>query len=623
MRLDPRGDIFVTKGKFKKLTELIVSVRACCFIDTEEGFYCLSYVYFEIDVCLKGNENDYSKVYEKKRKRDSNVSEKAEGSKKEEVVKKAGKYNTKKKTQRLPKRRASSRLASVISSKKPEYTKKTVETLVDDYVIVVTVENSEDDDEDEAKVVERRSKKNDAQRIKNVNLQNSPVTRSKIQGVVIEEEEEEEVRERMSKTNMMEVCSKEIVKNTRSSTRKCKDKKVVEEGGKGKISVKGKKVVVEFEKPSRKKRQLYDEDDDDFVAEAGPSRKQKGKVQEVKNPKKEVVRKPKAAFDFPSMKNRCSPIALLSIIHGLSKAQKNCVREMGFGTLLQSKLMDVPMKMRYYVLERLDVEKMEVVVEKGVFNVNAKSVHMMLGLPIGGTLFKDMSVVDEDDEDSCMFEWRKQYENTKELRLKQLKIEILLTREGDLNFRINFLVMFINMFCESISMGKCNLNALQHIKKDTDISSINWCEYVVDCLIKTKKAYNPEKESSFFFGPAAYLALLYVDGLRFERMDVPRTRPDICFWSSEMIRVREDYEMNNGGFGLGEVNGEFVEDFVDISDDDEDDREYEEEVQEEDEEDSEVERCEEEIGTPKDELRVGTSDKLEHYALRCGIKTFW
>lgn len=303
--------------------------------------------------------------------------------------------------------------------------------------------------------------------------------------------------------------SKEIVKNKRSCTRKGKEKNVVEDGGKGKISVKGKKVVVEFEKPSRKKRQMCDEDNDEFVDEARPSRKQKGKVHEVRNPKKEVVRKEKAANDFPSMKNRCSPIALLSIIHGLSKAQKNCVREMGLGTLLQSKLMDVPMKMCYYVLERLDVEKMEVVVEKGVLNVNAKSVHEMLGLPIGGTLFKDMPVVDEDDEDSCMFEWRKQYENTKDLRLKQLKNEILLTREGDLNFRINFLVMFINTFCESTSMGKCNLNALQHIKKDTDISSIDWCQYVVDCLIKTKKAYKPEKESSFFFGPAAYLAVCF------------------------------------------------------------------------------------------------------------------
>ncbi|KAL4589141.1 hypothetical protein LXL04_002045 [Taraxacum kok-saghyz] len=78
-------------------------------------------------------------------------------------------------------------------------------------------------------------------------------------------------------------------------------------------------------------------------------------------------------------------------------------------------------------------------------------------------------------------------------------------------------------------------------------------------------------------------------------MDIPRTRPDICHWSSEMIRVREDYEMMEGGFGLGFVNGVFVEDVVDVSDDDEDEREYEEEVQEDMEMDSDDERSEEAI----------------------------
>jgi hypothetical protein len=91
------------------------------------------------------------------------------------------------------------------------------------------------------------------------------------------------------------------------------------------------------------------------------------------------------------------------------------------------------------------------------------------------------------------------------------------------------------------------------------------------------------------------LQLLYVDGVKFDRMDIPRTRPAICYWSSEMIRVREDYEMMEGGFGLGQVNGVFVEDFVDISDDDEDDIEYEEQVQDDVEIDSDDERSEEVI----------------------------
>ncbi|KAL4573357.1 hypothetical protein LXL04_020160 [Taraxacum kok-saghyz] len=533
---------------------------------------------------LKGNENDCGTVYDRKRKREPNVSEVGEGSKNKEV-KKAAKNNSKKKSQPLQKRRYSSRLASVISKKTVQ--NRPVSRSQAKGVVIEVEEDEEDEEEEEEEVRERRSKnKHDRGSKENVRNKSSSSKKGKDKkeepkGKILEEEEEEEVRERRSK-NKHDGGSKENVKNKSSSSKKGKDKK---KEPKGKITFVGKRLVVDMEKRSRKR--LVDEDDEDVaVDEAGPSRK--GKRQEAKKPKKEAVRKQKAANDFPSMKNRCSPIALLSIIHGLSKEQKNSIREMGFGTLLQSKLMDVPMKMCYYVLEKLDVEGMKVVVETGVLDVSAQSVNDMLGLPFGGMSFEEMDVVDEDDEESCMFEWKNQFENIKDLRLKQLKNVICLTREADFNFRINFLVLFINTFCESTSMGKCNLNALYHIKKETDISSIDWCQYVVDYLKRTKKAYKPDKESSFFYGPAAYLAVL-----KFDRMDIPRTRPAICYWSSEMIRVREDYEMMEEGFGLGKVNGVFVEDFVDISDDDEDDIEYEEQVQDDVEIDSDDERSEE------------------------------
>ncbi|CAI9262349.1 unnamed protein product [Lactuca saligna] len=42
-------------------------------------------------------------------------------------------------------------------------------------------------------------------------------------------------------------------------------------------------------------------------------------------------------------------------------------------------------------------------------------------------------------------------------------------------------------------------------RRDIDLSSIDSCDFIVDCLVRTKKVYNPEKESSFVYGPAAYL----------------------------------------------------------------------------------------------------------------------
>ncbi|CAH1421235.1 unnamed protein product [Lactuca virosa] len=108
-------------------------------------------------------------------------------------------------------------------------------------------------------------------------------------------------------------------------------------------------------------------------------------------------------------------------------------------------------------------------------------------------------------------------------------------------------------------MGKCNLNPLYLIRRDTDLSSIDWCDYIVDCLVRTKKVYNPEKESSFFYGPAAYLMLLYVDTFKFDHLQVTRKRPTIFYWTSEKIRFLEDILQESGGFGCGHVNEAYVE----------------------------------------------------------------
>ncbi|CAH1413177.1 unnamed protein product [Lactuca virosa] len=332
------------------------------------------------------------------------------------------------------------------------------------------------------------------------------------------------------------------VLQTRSKT----SKKTVIEQPKVKLRVKVKTVS--------KKRELSDEDDSDFQSPPGSSKKPRRETKVLKKDKKAVVIK-----EFPSLKNRCSPGSLLGVIQGLSREQKDYVRAMGFGSLLGMKMIDVLLKIVYYVLDHFNFESLKVEFDNCEVSVDSKSVQEMLGLPSGGSLLSNMDYISENNEESCMFEWKKQFENIDKLRLKQLKNELVQTSAADDNLRINFLVLFINTFCESTSMGKCNLNQLYLIRRDTDLSSIDWCDYIVDCLVGTKKVYNPEKESSFFYGPAAYLMLLYVDTFKFDHLQVTRKRPTIFYWTSEKIRFLEDILQESGGFGCGHVNEAYVE----------------------------------------------------------------
>ena len=297
------------------------------------------------------------------------------------------------------------------------------------------------------------------------------------------------------------VSKKPSVEPSRITRSSSKEEKGNEE--KRAAKAKGKKPLVEKEKLVGKKRQLVDEDSD-FESRAGPSKKPKGKVEGVKKGGKGV----KVVRDIPSIKNRCSPVAMMSIILGLSSEQKQCVRDMGFGALLNLKMLELPLKLGYYVIDRLNLESLCVELCNGRYlNVNSQSVHEMLGLPIGGIPLRDLEFVDEDDPDSCMFDWKNQFPSLKDLRLNKLKNQMLLSRAGDYNFIINFLVLFINTFCESTSMGKCNLAPLNHIKRDTDISKIDWCNYIFNCVIRTKNAYNPANTNSYFYGPVAYLVV--------------------------------------------------------------------------------------------------------------------
>ncbi|CAI9260749.1 unnamed protein product [Lactuca saligna] len=276
---------------------------------------------------------------------------------------------------------------------------------------------------------------------------------------------------------------------------------------------------------THEKQQLQDSDSD--FESSHPSKKAKKRSHQSKKTKKKSMVK-----EFYSMKNRCSPEALLSIILGMSKEQKEFVRSMGFGALLKMKITDIPLKLGFYVLQKFDYERMVIDIEGKELKVTAESVHDMLGIPIGGTKLTQLDQWPKDD--TSYDEWKQQFKKDSIIRLSAIENVIVSTTQADFNFKLNFLVLFVNTFCESTSMGRCNLFPLSYISRKTDISNIDWCSYVLDCL------------------------LFYADNIHSEALTVTRKRPTICYWSSEKIRYRETFEQEKGRFGDGELNEEFV-----------------------------------------------------------------
>ncbi|CAI9278553.1 unnamed protein product [Lactuca saligna] len=309
-------------------------------------------------------------------------------------------------------------------------------------------------------------------------------------------------------------------------------------------------ILVE-EKPDSKKRQavvlstekklVHESEDSDF------------ETREKKRRKKKQIKK-----HFDTIRNRCSPGALLSVIQGFNEVQKDCVKDMGFGDLLKMKMTEVPGALSCFVLEKFDLTTKKIILQRGKIDVTRESVHQILGFPLGRKKFSELPF--RTTEDNTYEEWTQQFENKSMIRLQEIKMKIVSSNKVDMNFRMNFLALLINSLIESSSSGKANTSPLKYIMKDTKISNIDWCSYLIDCLVKTKQSYDPSSSTSNFVGPSAYLVLVYVDSVHSEVIQVERTRPVICHWTSEKMKLRESYEKEElGDFGTGEFNEEFVE----------------------------------------------------------------
>ncbi|CAI9294481.1 unnamed protein product [Lactuca saligna] len=216
--------------------------------------------------------------------------------------------------------------------------------------------------------------------------------------------------------------------------------------------------------------------------------------------------------------------ALLSIILGMSKEQKESVRSTGFGALLKMKITDIPLKLGFYVLQKFDSERMVIDIEGKELKVTVESVHDMLGIPIGGTKLTQLDQWPKDD--TSYDEWKQQFKKDSIIRLSAIKNVIVSTTKVDFNFKLNFLVLFVNTFLRVNINGKIQPVSLE--------------------LYFKKNRYQQHR------------LLFYADNIHSEALTVTRKRPTICYWSSEKIRYRETFEQEKGRFGVGELNEEFV-----------------------------------------------------------------
>ncbi|KVH88426.1 Zinc finger, RING/FYVE/PHD-type, partial [Cynara cardunculus var. scolymus] len=207
----------------------------------------------------------------------------------------------------------------------------------------------------------------------------------------------------------------------------------------------------------------------------------------------------------------------------------------------------VPSKLGFYVVDSLDVKKMELKVVNGGIPITTESIHKLLGLQMGGLDILEMDEVD--DSKNITATWRKQFEK-KKMRPKDIMKLIQNSGDAGFIFKLNFLVLFVNLMVECNRMGCCNFGFLSRIESEDVIPEIDWCKYIYRKIKTSKSRWRRDSTMCFYAGPLTYLTLLYVDSTISTKVVVDHKGYAISVWNLDLLKKRQSTEIKDGGFGL-------------------------------------------------------------------------
>ncbi|GJU50201.1 ulp1 protease family, C-terminal catalytic domain-containing protein [Tanacetum coccineum] len=210
---------------------------------------------------------------------------------------------------------------------------------------------------------------------------------------------------------------------------------------------------------------------------------------------------------------------------------------------------EIPVKLAHFVVDKFDSDLMTLKLTNGVIPITPELVYQVLGVPLGG---EDINRMDRlGREDVTTLEWHSQF-SRRNPTPKKVYDKIQESQMGGILFKLNFLVLFSNAMGLSGKGGQCmpGKSIIGYINQETRIDNLDWCKYVCKCLKMSKINWIRDCENSYYSGPLTALTLMYLFSTKCDSISVPRQTPAIKFWSTELIKKREIFEICNGGFGL-------------------------------------------------------------------------
>ncbi|XP_057803563.1 uncharacterized protein LOC131018886 [Salvia miltiorrhiza] len=253
-----------------------------------------------------------------------------------------------------------------------------------------------------------------------------------------------------------------------------------------------------------------------------------------------------------SLKNRTTTATFHDKLGELNDAQKEAIRAIGFGRILELKVRQIPGKLAYWVLDKFNSASCELQVDDGRnLKVTEDDVYRVFGFPKG----KELIVNFERTASNKMFEeWVSFFGvgGKEKIKIGAVLNEMVNSRDGGTWFKRHFMIAMAFSLIESTASGTVHPYIFRCLTNLHELSQWNWGEYVLRTLIDHKRSWLVD-QTKVFPGPTLFLVLLYVDRFEMNRKPENRLFPIFMNWSTVGLRERQRRELEDGFFGGGSL----------------------------------------------------------------------
>ncbi|KAH6805891.1 hypothetical protein C2S51_030722 [Perilla frutescens var. frutescens] len=229
--------------------------------------------------------------------------------------------------------------------------------------------------------------------------------------------------------------------------------------------------------------------------------------------------------DLPVLKSRTTPRILYDAIKKFTAEQKSAVESLGFGSILQLSIKEVPQVLSHWLVSNFDPQSCELILQRDRrLHIDENDVSLIMGFPSGA-----MRIEKKYRCERCNLtkQWQEKFARN-EHRIRPIDVSDKMEEDkaGGKWFKVHFMVLLTNSLIESTGNGYVHPQ-LVHIFDDVDrICEYNWCEYTIRCLVQKALLWRKKRDKGYN-GPIMFLMQL---------------------------------ELKLGGFGGGHIYGPYVED---------------------------------------------------------------